>query len=583
MNVETARRRDVNSDERVARAVPRAKPENTHEARWTRCPSCNAFLYLRRLRHHRQVCPECSYHLRLSVRERLELLLDAGSFHQVDRDLQPVDVLSFTDSKPYPERISAAQRRTGSVEAAVWGTGTVEGHAVVVAVLNFAFLGGSIGGVTGELVARAARRALADQTPLLLVSASGGARMQEGAISLMQLAKTSQEIGRLRGAGVLCLNLNTDPTFGGATASFAMLGDIVLAEPGARIGFAGPAVIKQTIRQDLPPGFQTAEFLRDNGMVDLVVPREAVRATVARLLALHASRPVAWIRQPTGYLTHPAGLTGRPAAEVVRLARDTRRPTTLDYCARLFDDFVELHGDRLGADDPAVVGGIAKLDGRPVVVIGHQKGHETHELVRRNFGMPQPAGYHKAHRLMEYAERHRWPLVSFVDTPGAYPGLEAEQRGQGTAIAEAILRMSRLRVPTVAVVTGEGGSGGALAFAVGNRVLMLENAYFSVISPEGCSTILFGSAANSAQAADALRITAADLLRLGVIDGVVPEPGEGAHTDCDATARCVRAAVRTCLEELAELSPDGLVDDRYARFCRFGDVVRQPILHEGTR
>ena len=574
----------------VTRTAPQATRQDTRQAtrqdtdevRWTKCPSCQALVYLRRLHRHQQVCPECSHHLRLGARQRLELLLDVGSFHQLDRDLGPVDVLSFTDSKPYPERIAAAQRKTGFAEAAVWGTGALEGYPIVVAALDFGFMGGSIGGVTGELIARAARRALADRTPLLLVCASGGARMQEGTIALMQLAKTSQEIGRLREAGVLCLNLNTDPTYGGATASFAVLGDIVLAEPGARIGFAGPAVIKQTIRQDLPPGFQTAEFLHDHGMVDMVVPRERVRATVARLLALHAPRPPAQAEQPTGYLREPATLAARPAAEVVRLARETRRPTTLDYCARVFDDFVELHGDRLGADDPAVAGGVAKLDGRPVVVIGHQKGHETQELVRRNFGMPQPAGYHKAQRLMGYAERHRMPLITLVDTPGAYPGIEAEQRGQGTAIAEAILRMSRLRVPTVTVVTGEGGSGGALALGAGNRVLVLENAYFSVISPEGCSTILFGSAAASAQAAEALRITAADLLRLGVVDGVVPEPAGGAHTDHDATARSVRAAVRACLDELAGLDSDALVEARYARFCRFGDLAHQPVLDEGA-
>lgn len=567
----------------MARAVPQANRQDTGEVHWTKCPSCQAFVYLRRLHRHGQVCPECSYHLRLDARQRLELLLDAGSFHQIDADLPPVDVLSFTDSKPYPERIAAAQQKTGFAEAAVWGTGAIEGHPVVIAVLDFGFMGGSIGGATGELIARAARRALADRTPLLLACASGGARMQEGTIALMQLAKTSQEIGRLREAGVLCLNLDTDPTYGGATASFAMLGDIVLAEPGARIGFAGPAVIEQTIRQELPPGFQTAEFLQDHGMVDLVVPRERVRATVARLLALHTPHPPAQAGQPAGYATDPAALTARPAVEVVRLARDTQRPTTLDYCARVFDDFVELHGDRLGADDSAVVGGAAKLDGRPVMVIGHQKGHETQELARRNFGMPQPAGYHKAARLMGYAERHRMPLITFVDTPGAYPGIEAERRGQGTAIAEAILRMSRLRVPTVAVVTGEGGSGGALALGVGNRVLMLENAYFSVISPEGCSTILFGSAAASARAAEALRITAGDLLRLGVVDGVVPEPAGGAHADHDAVARSVRAAIRACLDELAGLDPGALVEDRYARFSRFGGGSGQPVLDEGTR
>jgi acetyl-CoA carboxylase carboxyl transferase subunit beta len=587
------------------------------EVQWARCPNCRTFVYLRRLRRHHQVCPDCSHHLRLDLSERLDLLLDKGSLDRIDTTLTPVDVLSFHDRTPYPDRLAAAQSRTGRNEAVVCGRATIGGHPVVVAALDFAFMGGSIGGLTGELVSRAARLALSARVPLLIVSASGGARMQEGAISLMQLAKTSQEIGRLREAGVLVVNLNTDPTYGGATASFSVLGDVVLAEPGARIGFAGPAVIKQTIRQDLPPTFQTAEFLRDNGMLDLVVPRESTRATLTRLLALTAAwppAPVSIVPQeydngagtppgeilPQGYdtpaetppgeilpsaadsacVTDPGALAARAAADVVRLARNIERPTSLDLAARVFEDFLELHGDRLSADDPAVVGGFARLGGRPVVFVGHQKGHRTDEMVRRNFGMPQPAGYHKARRLMGLAERLRMPFVAFVDTPGAFPGIEAEQRGQGNAIAECILTMSRMTVPTVAVVTGEGGSGGALAFAVGNRVLMLENAYFSVISPEGASTILFGDAAEAGRAAEALRITAPELLRLGVVDGVVPEPPDGAHTDLDATAGALRRALLHSLAELSEV--DDPRTDRYDRFSEFGHPDRQRRLQPQT-
>ncbi|MEJ2855607.1 MULTISPECIES: acetyl-CoA carboxylase carboxyl transferase subunit alpha [unclassified Saccharothrix] len=649
------------------------------EVQWARCPNCRSFVYLRRLRRHHQVCPDCSHHLRLDLSERLDLLLDPDSLDRIDADAAPVDVLSFHDRSPYPDRLARAQATTGRNEAAVCGAATIGGHPVVVAALDFAFMGGSIGGLTGELVSRAARLALSTRAPLLIVSASGGARMQEGAISLMQLAKTSQEIGRLREAGVLVVNLNTDPTYGGATASFSVLGDVVLAEPGARIGFAGPAVIKQTIRQDLPPTFQTAEFLRDNGMLDLVVPRESTRATLIRLLALttppvaaaespvpgspvveppvvgslpsaaevrspasavpasaadvrppvsevpasaagvgapaseggapasevrapvsEARPPVSEARPPapgsivprgydnpaepplgeilperadTACVTDPGALAVRPAAEVVRLARNVERPTSLDLAARVFEDFLELHGDRVSADDPAVVGGFARLGGRPIVFVGHQKGHRTDELVRRNFGMPQPAGYHKARRLMGLAERLRMPFVALVDTPGAFPGIEAEQRGQGNAIAECILTMSRMTVPTVAVVTGEGGSGGALAFAVGNRVLMLENAYFSVISPEGASTILFGDAAEAGRAAEALRLTAPELLRLGVVDGVVPEPPGGAHTDLDATAGALRRALLHSLAELSEV--DDPRTDRYERFSEFGHPDRQ--------
>ena len=239
-------------------------------------------MYSRRLEHNLKVCPECGYHFRLSATERLEQVLDPGSLTRYDADAVAVDVLGFVDTKPYPARLAEARARTGNGDSVVYGIGRIDRLPVVVAVIDFEFMGGSIGAVAGELIARAARRALDRRTPLLLVCASGGARMQEGAISLMQLAKTSQEIARLHDAGILCINLNTDPTYGGATASFAVLGDLVLAEPGSRIGFAGPQVIRQTIRQELPPGFQTAEFLRDNAHVDLVVPRESMPVLAMR-------------------------------------------------------------------------------------------------------------------------------------------------------------------------------------------------------------------------------------------------------------------------------------------------------------
>jgi acetyl-CoA carboxylase carboxyl transferase subunit beta len=507
----------------------------------------------------------------MPVRERLELLFDDGTFEEFGAGLRPGDPLGFHDSKPYTHRLADAERRTGEAEACICATGAVDGAPVIVAAVDFGFMGGSIGGTTGEKIALAARRALDSRTPLLMICASGGARMQEGALSLMQLVKTSQEVARLHEAGVLCINLNTDPTYGGATASFATLGDIIIAEPGARIGFAGPNVIAQTIREELPDGFQTAEFLLANGMLDMVVARDALRPVLGRLLSMHAAPQPFSGTAPRTLITTPEQLTERAAWDVVQFARDLGRPTTLDYCAAVFDDgLVELHGDRRSGDDQAVVGGLTRLDGRTVVVIGLQKGHSPPELVRHNFGMPNPSGYHKARRLMAHAERFGFPVVTLVDTPGAFPGADAERSGQGTAIAECIMRMSRLRVPTAVVLTGEGGSGGALALGVGNRVLMLENAYFSVISPEGCSSILWGTSAEASRAAEALKITSRELLALGLVDGVVAEPPGGAQSDWETTARNVRSGLVQALTELDGMTPEQLTEDRYARFSRYG-------------
>ncbi len=257
----------------------------------------------------------------------------------------------------------------------------------------------------------------------------------------------------------------------------------------------------------------------------------------------------------------------------VQLARHPKRPTSLEYLQMLTTDFVELHGDRLFGDDQAIVGGPATFEGRPLMVIGHQRGRDTRENIQRNFGMPNPEGYRKALRLMEMAARFEMPILTFIDTKGANPGIGAEERGQSEAIARNLREMSRLRVPIVCVVIGEGGSGGALAIAVGDRILMLENAVYSVISPEGCAAILWGDRARAPQAADALKLTAADLNRLGIVDMVVPEPLGGAHRDAEAAARQLRSGLVTAFGELAGLSGDELVRRRQAKFMAMGAVL----------
>ena len=253
-----------------------------------------------------------------------------------------------------------------------------------------------------------------------------------------------------------------------------------------------------------------------------------------------------------------------------QLARHPKRPHTLDLFRLLLEDFVELHGDRVFGDDKAIVGGLARFEGDPVVAIGHQKGRDTRENIARNFGMPHPEGFRKALRLMELAAKFRKPIITFIDTPGAYPGLGAEERGQAEAIARNLREMAGLGTPIVCVVTGEGGSGGALAIGVANRVLMLEHAIYSVISPEGCAAILWGEAAKAPEAAALMRITAPDLLRLGVIDGIVPEPTGGAHRNWEETAENLRGPLRDALWELRSLTPEGLVAERYEKFREIG-------------
>ncbi len=264
-----------------------------------------------------------------------------------------------------------------------------------------------------------------------------------------------------------------------------------------------------------------------------------------------------------------------PTWERVQLARHPKRPYTLDYVSRVFTGFVEFHGDRVFGDDPAVVGGMALFEGRPVMVIGQQKGRDTKQKVFRNWGMPKPEGYRKALRLMKLASKFQRPLVTFLDTPGAYPGIDAEERGQAEAIAVNLREMSRLDVPVITIVIGEGGSGGALGLGVANRVYMLENAYYSVISPESCAAIIYRDSGKAPEAAQALRLNASDLRALRLIDGIIPEPAEGAHTDPDKAAEFVKETIRKALAELSALSKIALIEDRYSKFRRMGNFFAE--------
>jgi acetyl-CoA carboxylase carboxyl transferase subunit alpha len=264
-----------------------------------------------------------------------------------------------------------------------------------------------------------------------------------------------------------------------------------------------------------------------------------------------------------------------PSWDRVLLARHPKRPHSLDYIQRLFTDFHEIHGDRFFADDHAMIAGMGWFDERPVMVIGQQKGRDTKQKVFRNWGMPKPEGYRKALRAMELAAKFGRPIISLIDTLGAYPGLDAEERGQAEAIAYNLREMSRLGVPVIVIVIGEGGSGGALGVAVGNRIYMLQNSWYSVISPESCAAIIYRDSARAPEAAAALKITAPDLLKLGLIDGIIPEPGEGAHTDADAAAEAVRTTLRASLAELSKMSPKQLIDDRYHKFRKMGSFFTE--------
>lgn len=581
-----------------------------------KCPKCRELLYRRDWERDLQVCRQCGYHFRLSAPERIALLLDPGSFVEVDAQLRPTDPLHFVcQAQSYAARLAEAQQATGLSEAVVSGSGCIEGYALALAVMDFRFIGGSMGSVVGEKVARATDLALERHIPLLIVSASGGARMHEGIFSLMQMAKTSAALARLSEARLPRLSLLTDPTTGGVIASFAMQAEVILAEPGALIGFAGPRVIEQFMHQKLPADADTSEFMLEHGMIDAVVHRHLLRSVLARILHLYESRPgtrgglsrpilseleselsVMEPEKETGNLQRKGSCLEakdrqqmrerEPGVEFqlcpessccrlggwdrVRLARHPERPHTADYIRLMCDDFFELCGDRRYGNDRAVLGGLATFAGQTIMLIGHQKGRGLAAKQVCNYGMPMPEGYRKAQRLMRHAERFGFPVVCLLDTPGAYPGLESEQRGMAQAIAESLEVMATLSVQTVAIVMGEGSSGGALALGLADRVLMLEHAIYTVAAPEAAASIVWRDSVFAPQAAEAMRITAQDLLELGVIDGIIQEPAGGAHCNHLAAAQLLAGQLRLVLAGLMEIPVADLLKQRYAKFRRIG-------------
>lgn len=537
-----------------------------------KCPGCRRVIDQDKLVANLEVCPRCGRHLRVSGRKRMRMTVDAGSFEEWDRELAVTDFLEFPG---YAEKLEAARETSHEADAVICGRGTVGGHACVLFFMSADFMMGSMGSVVGEKITRAFERATELGLPVVGFTVSGGARMQEGTTSLMQMAKISAAVRRHSEAGLLYVTVLTDPTTGGVTASFAMEGDVIIAEPGALVAFAGPRVIEQTTHKRLPNGFQRSEFLLEHGFCDLIVERRDMAATLAELLALHEG--VAPAADAPHTLSHeePRGRRGgRPkrapepesAYDIVKLTRSTDRATALELLERGLDGFVELHGDRLFADDAAIVAGIGWKGGRALTVIAIERGNTTKERVRRNFGMAHPEGYRKAQRLMRQAEKFHRPVLCLVDTSGAYCGIGAEERGQGEAIASSLVEMSGLKAPIVSVVVGEGGSGGALALAVADRVYMLGSAAYSVVSPEGCASILWKDTKRADEAAAALHITAADLEKLGIVDGVVPDLGL-THAEI---AHDLMRQVELALAELSGLAPDELVARRYDKFRAMG-------------
>lgn len=555
-----------------------------------KCNACKAAVFADEVKQNHYICPHCGNYFHVPAYRRIKMVVDRKSFTEWDVHMEEQNPLQY---KGYEEKIRSLREKTGLDEAVVTGKCTIKGTPTALGVCDCRFMMSSMGEVVGEKITRVFERATKERLPVILYICSGGARMQEGLVSLMQMAKTSMAIRKHSDAGLLYVPVLTDPTTGGVTASFAMLGDIILAEPKALIGFAGPRVIEQTIGQKLPKGFQRAEFLLEHGFVDKIVEREEQRSVLADILKLHENKIPDYgqsdnsdmemkYKSDNAESTETAVRDKRESEntiwpefipsgnctpwEHVQLARAKTRPTGKDYIEALFDDFMEFHGDRHCGDDPAVIGGVAFFHGKPVTVLAQEKGEGTRENIARNFGMVSPEGYWKSLRLMQQAEKFHRPVICLVDTPGAFCGLEAEERGQGEAIAKNLYTLAGLTVPVLSIVIGEGGSGGALAFAVADEVWMLEHSVYSILSPEGFASILWKDSKKAKEAAAVMKLTAADLYQMGMIEHVIPEAEPVSRENINDAAAYLENGIEDFLGKYGKTEPEKLLEHRYERF-----------------
>lgn len=553
------------------------------------CSACKVETEHEKAKENLYICPNCNKYLRVSAMDRISMIADEGTFESFADDLVSGNPLEIPG---YEEKLQKARETTGLNEGVIVGKCKIYENECIIGAIDSRFMMGSMGSIVGEKITLAVEEATKKRLPVVLFCCSGGARMQEGILSLMQMEKTSAALKRHSDAGNLYISVCTDPTTGGVTASFAMLGDIILSEPKAMIGFAGPRVIEQTIGKQLPEGFQRAEFQLEHGFVDAIVERKDLKDTIGNILSCHpksrskivktvtlAGRQMQIFKKMDATLAHETK-EANDAAEAPNAnplsawekVLTVRKPTRLgarEYINALFDGFIELHGDRYFRDDPSIVGGIATFNGIPVTVIGIDRGHELNEMMRANFGMPSPEGYRKGIRLMKQAEKFDRPVITFVNTSGAYPGKEAEENGQGEAIARSIFEMSGLKIPTLSIMLGEGGSGGALALAVGNEVWMMENAIYSILSPEGFASILWKDGNRAQEAASVMKITAQDLNKLGVVDAIIPEFGGAEPANLEKISEHLREKISYFLNVTSRKSGETLAQERYNRFRVF--------------
>jgi len=514
-----------------------------------------------------RVCPFCRFHYTVTARQRIELLADKGTFKESYKYISSMDPISFSRRSRYKNLFTQDQTRTGLTEAAVTGVCAIGDTEAMLIVLDFGFMGGTMGSVVGEKISMAFENAARRGIPAVAVVSGGGVRIQEGVLSLMQMAKTVTAANRLRDEEVPFVVVLANPSTGQAYASFANLADVILAEPGSLIGLSPLRTLREVSKMPLPLDAHTAEAHVGHGLLDNVVDRENLRPRIASLLEILTAHKHGKSNHKNLIKSEPIECEAVEPWEAVTAARNSERPQAIAYFRSMMDPFIELRGDRLNSDDRSIVAGLGFMDGQPMAVIGQQR----RPLVEGERYHVFPDGLRKAQRVIDLASRFKLPLVTLIDTQGADPGLEAEEQGIGNAIAKTLSSMLTVPTPMVSVVIGEGGSEGALALSLSDRILIQQYAVYSPMSVNHTLGAAHHDYRLDREAAEALMLTAHDCLELGIADEIVPEPEGGAHVDPREAASVLQTAILTNLVQLAKMSQGKLLKKRYHKFRRMGE------------
>ena len=534
------------------------------------CLSCGSDISSSTKYRRLRVCPTCGYHYTISARRRIAAIADDGSFKETSKWIQSLDPLEFSPRISYRVRLLQDQTRTGLSEAAVTGTCLIGGTPVVIVVLDSSFLGGSMGVVVGEKVTLALELAARKKMPCVAMVTSGGARIQEGVLSLMQMAKTTLAARTLRDKGQAFIVVLSNPSTGQVLGSFASMADIIFAEPGSHIGFSSLGDLREIEGEKLNDE-HTAESHLAHGHIDAIIERDRLKHELASVLDLIAPE----FRLTSSRKLTPDAVVVRPreAWDMVKLARHPDRPRARFYIDNIFANFFELHGDRVYTDDSSVIVGLARLGGQNVMIVAQQKSlpNDDDESSAARMGEITPGGFRKARRGVILAETFKIPVVTIVDSPGPRLGIDMEQRGLASAIARMIDQMGRVKIPTISILIGEGGSEAALAFGLADRILMLENAIYTPIAPELGAQSEMSDPSKAADIARALKLTSVDSIEMEIVDEIVPEPQSGAHGSPDEAARLLKRSLMRVLSDVAGQNTKTLVRRRQKKFRKVGE------------